>query len=112
MKKKAALVLMEQLIMVLVFALASALCLLVFSKSTAISDQTSHRDAAVLIAQNTAELLKSGMDPDAVPHSDDYTVVITPQHTDVPGLAQAEIAVSRENKPLYVLSVGWQEVAP
>lgn len=112
MNRKATLVLMEQLIMVPVFALASALCLLVFSKSTAISDRTAHRDAAVLIAQNTAELLKSGIDPETISHSEDYTVVITPQNTDIPGLAQAEILVSHQDQPLYTLTVGWQEVAP
>jgi hypothetical protein len=50
---------MEQLVMVLVFALAAALCVQVF----VLSDQTSRRyearDRAVLEAQNAAELLKS-----------------------------------------------------
>ena len=110
MKQKASLALMEQLIMVLVFALASALCLLVFSKSAVISDRTTHRDTAVLIAQNTAELLKSGMNPDAIPHSPEYTVVITPRNTDIPGLEKAEITVSHKDEPLCVLTVGWQEV--
>ena len=58
MRSKAPLVLMEQLVMVLVFALAAALCVQVF----VLSDQTSRsheaRDRAVVAAQNAAENLK------------------------------------------------------
>ena len=58
MRSKAPLVLMEQLVMVLVFALAAALCVQVF----VLSDQTSRsyeaRDRAVVAAQNAAEQLK------------------------------------------------------
>ena len=60
MRNKAPLAMMEQLVMVLVFALAAALCIQVF----AFSDQTSRfneaRDRAVLEAQNAAEAFKSG----------------------------------------------------
>lgn len=62
MRSKTPLAMMEQLVMVLVFALAAALCLQVF----VFSDQTSRfneaRDHAVLEAQNAAEALKSGND--------------------------------------------------
>ena len=58
MRSKAPLVLMEQLVMVLVFALAAALCVQVF----VLSDQTSRnyaaRDRAAVAAQNAAEQLK------------------------------------------------------
>lgn len=59
MRSKSPLALMEQLVMVLVFALAAALCLQVF----AFSDQTSERnetiDRAVMECQNVAETLKA-----------------------------------------------------
>ena len=58
MRSKTPLALMEQLVMVLVFALAAAVCLQIF----AFSNQRSRRNEAVseaaLLAQNTAEKLK------------------------------------------------------
>lgn len=59
MKSKAPLALMEQLIMVLVFALAAALCVQVFVLSDRMSRQNEARDRAVVEAQNAAETLKS-----------------------------------------------------
>lgn len=59
MRSKAPLAMMEQLVMVLVFALAAALCLQVFVLSDKISRRNEARDRAVLEAQNTAEALKS-----------------------------------------------------
>lgn len=58
MKSKAPLALMEQLVMVLVFALAAALCVQAFFESDRMSRQGEVRDRAVLLAQNTAEYLK------------------------------------------------------
>lgn len=110
MKSRASLVLMEQLIMVLVFALAAALCLQVFVKADAISQQTARRDEAVVIAQNTAELLKAGRDPEEFPGPEGYTVEIREEATDIPGLVQAQITVSCEGEALFSLTTGWQEV--
>lgn len=59
MRSKAPLAMMEQLVMVLVFALAAALCLQVFVLSDKTSRRNEARDRAVLEAQNTAEELKS-----------------------------------------------------
>lgn len=58
MKSKAPLALMEQLVMVLAFALAAALCVQAFFASDRMSRQGEARDRAVLLAQNTAEYLK------------------------------------------------------
>ena len=55
MKSKAPLSLMEQLIMLLVFALAAALCLQVFVLSAQISRRCKATDHAVTAAQNAAE---------------------------------------------------------
>ena len=59
MRSKSPLALMEQLVMVLVFALAAALCLRAF----VLADQTSRHhadvDRAVLLCQNAAETLKA-----------------------------------------------------
>ncbi len=59
MKSKAPLLLMEQMIMVLVFALAAALCLQAFVKSDASSRRVESRDMAVHLVQNVAETARS-----------------------------------------------------
>ncbi len=59
MKSKAPLVLMEQMVMLLVFALASALCLQAFVKSDDLSQRSAARDRAAVEAQNAAETLRS-----------------------------------------------------
>ena len=55
MKSKAPLLLMEQMIMLLVFALAAALCLQAFVQSDARSRRIQERDQAVNLVQNVAE---------------------------------------------------------
>lgn len=59
-RSKTPLALMEQLVMVLVFALAAALCVQVFVLSDQTSRRSGERDRALLEAQNAAEALKSG----------------------------------------------------
>jgi len=58
MKNKTPLVIMEQTIMILVFALAAAVCMRVFVYSDKLSHQNEQRDNAIIMAQNTAEMLK------------------------------------------------------
>ena len=58
MRSKAPLALMEQLIMVLVFALAAALCLQMFALSDRISREKEAQDRLVILVQNAAELVK------------------------------------------------------
>ena len=58
-RSKAPLALMGQLLMVLFFALAAAICLQAFAKSEVISQNSADRDAASLLAQNAAETLKN-----------------------------------------------------
>ena len=59
MKNKAPLILIEQTVMVLVFALAAALCLQAFVWADRTSRHNADRDAAVLHARSAAEVLKS-----------------------------------------------------
>lgn len=58
MKSKAPLALMEQMVMLLVFALAAALCLQAFVKSDQISLKSQTRSNAAFAAQNTAEVIR------------------------------------------------------
>lgn len=60
MKNRATLVLMEQLIMILVFALAGVLCLRAFLWGRTVSQDTAQRDMALLRAQNAAQIVKAG----------------------------------------------------
>lgn len=111
MKNKASLTLMELLIMVLVFALAAALCLRCFVKAAEISVQTARQDEAVRIAQNAAELLKAGKEPDKIADSSEFTLQIQEVDADLSGFRQAEILVFFDEALLFSLTTGWQEVA-
>lgn len=115
MKSKASLFLMEQLVMVLVFALAAALCLGVFVRANEISSETARRDEAVIIAQNAAQMLKVTGDPELTRQrvdSGEFMLEIQKENYEVPGLCQAKIVVLYENREVFSLRTGWQEVAP
>ena len=115
MKQKTSLLLMEQLVMILVFALAAALCLQIFAKADAISQETARRDRAVVLARNAAELLKATDGNEAAAEglsTEGYRVEVARQPSSQPGLACAEIIVFFENKVLFSLETGWQEVLP
>lgn len=138
MKNKAPLALMEQMVMLLVFALAAALCLQVFVLSDWISLCCEARDHAVTAVQNTAEILKSyagdteaceallggtgddslwqiGYDSDwrqVPPEQAEYQILVTPVQTDSPLLGAAAVsAQTAEGDLLFQVTVSWQEVA-
>lgn len=139
MKHKAPLVLMEQVIMILVFALAAALCLQVFALSDRLSRRNEVIDRAVLLCQNTAEALKASggdlsgaaADPGAtrspegwyICYGEDWSITCDPsrcayrlevqtQPAAVSGLCRAEIRFTDAvtGEELYSLPVAWQEV--
>lgn len=58
MRSKAPLAMMEQMVMLLVFALAAALCLQAFVKSDQISKRGEDRDRAAVLCQNAAEAIR------------------------------------------------------
>lgn len=103
--------------MVLVFALAAALCLGIFVKADRISRETASRDEAVLIAQNAAELLKATAG-DAertlavlTPMAGAYRLEIEKTDSEIKLLGNAEIRVYLEETLLFILRTGWQEDA-
>ena len=113
MKDKAPLPIMEQLVMILVFALAAALCLEVFAKAEVLSTETLRRDQGVVLARNAAELLKSGREEAAEAlGGEGYRVEVVPRDSGQPGLAQAEIRVFFEEDLVFSLDAGWQEELP
>ena len=138
MKHKAPLALMEQLIMLLVFALAAALCLQIYALSGKISRRCEAQGHAVTNVQNVAEAMKayrgdlsrysafSGnadkTEPMYLGYDENweettleqaaYRIVVTPQATRIPGLGQAEISARTEkDDELFCVTVCWQEVA-
>ena len=137
MKSKAPLALMEQAIMLCVFALAAVLCLQAFLWADRQSDFCADRDRATVQAQNTAEVVKHtrGDLSDAARlyggQADDtgWTVFydenwqqtdaesghrlhVTPEHTAIPLLGRAVVEVTRaDGSPLALLNVQWQEVS-
>lgn len=58
MRSKAPLLLMEQMVMLLVFALAAAICLQAFVKSDGLSGASEDRDRAVTLCQTAAETVR------------------------------------------------------
>lgn len=110
MKSKVSLQLMEQLIMILVFAVAAALCLQVFAKSAEIARKTVCQDEAVQIARNGAELWKQGEVPAS--GNEHFDLVITDMKTGIPGYQEARITVACECGICFELTAGRQEVAP
>lgn len=139
MKSKAPLALMEQLVMLLVFALAAALCLQAFVLSDQMSGRCEERDRAVTAVQNAAETLKScGGDLDAgvrilggtsaggqwqigydagwkqtAVDQAAYQVLVVLKPTEEPLLGSAEVlAQTVEGRQLFQLAVSWQEVEP
>lgn len=108
MKHKAFLILLEQLIMLLVFALACAACLGIFARAHIIRRDTALRDQAVLLAQNTAERLKAGQE---LPDAGALTLSVTDTPSP-PGLDTVRIEVFYEGRLLFTLDTGWQEGVP
>ena len=107
MNRRSALLLMELLVMVLVFSLAAAACLGIFAEARLMARETARLDAAVLLARNTAELLKAGR---PIPTSDALEVRELP--TDIPGWKTVRITVVHEKTPVFSLDTGWQEAIP
>lgn len=138
MRSKAPLALMEQLIMVLVFALAAALCLQAFVRADTLSREHEQLDEAVRLAQNTAEVCKvcrgNGDElttrlggqleqglwyawfDETLTLTDDpsqaaYMVDISPQPSQVEGLGSAVVSVflSDGQEAIFTLPLAWQE---
>jgi hypothetical protein len=138
MKSKAPLALMEQLVMVLVVALAAALCLQAFTLADQISRRNAEQGRALTQAQNAVEMLKNvhgdfeeaarlyggtwnglmwgwsldedwGIADGTVPLA--YHVLVTPTDSAVPLLGTADVSVyTADGEQLCSLPAAWQEV--
>ena len=134
MKAKAPLAMMEQIIMVLVFALAAAICLRAFVWAGDLSRQTDAESQALLRAESAAEVLKSchgdyaaavsllggtwqggswqiSYDENWEPGGDAYRLILEPEEDKQDNLGAARVTVSdRKSRELAAFVVGWQEV--
>ena len=132
MRSKAPLVIIEQAIMLLVFALAAVLCLRVFIGADARSAESTRRDQALVQAQSAAEVLKScsgdfaaaaeywggnwdgatwtiRFDSDwrQVQTECAYLLRVSPLASDLPYLGLARVEVFREETLLAALETAW-----
>lgn len=137
MKNKGALVLIEQAVMLLVFALAAVLCLRAFVWADTTSKEITARDGALIQAQNAAEVLKSCAGDgeiaaqlyggawdgqvwtvhynghwEQVEKSNEYLLVGIPIHAAQEGIGTAIVRVFRGEDCLvrWENHVAWQEV--
>lgn len=138
MKNRATLVLMEQLVMLLVFALAAAACLGIFAGAHRISRSTRHQDAAVVLVRRGAETLKANhgdwdsvardlgaktengqltirYDAQLQPAEDGcYWLFLQQEPAPLDNLGQAKVWVVHEDAfdtVLFSVTVAWQEVS-
>ena len=138
MRNKAPLALMEQTVMLLVFALSAALCLRAFAWADRISRENAARDEAVFRAQNAAQILKScggdylaaanlgggswngemwhicyGSDWNETAGEVSYRLEVLPVTKRIEHLGEAAVRVcDAGGRELVKLNVSWQEVEP
>ena len=123
MKDKTPLLLIEQLIMILVFALTAALCLRGFAYADGLSQKIYQQEQAAILAQSAAETLKAekeirqevsfydaSLEPVAEEEVWTYRLQVSREAEDIPGFGSAKIRVDSANaEELMALTVGWQE---
>ena len=139
MKNRTTFFFVEQLVMLLVFAMAAAVCIGIFSASSRIRQKALDQDRAVFLTQTAAELLKScsgdldaleeitggtcdvnrltvfcshtlQQDPDGI-----YQLVIQKISGENTMVGTAAITVARKEEPdriLFSVETAWQEVSP
>ena len=127
MKNKTFLPMLEQMIMILIFALAAAFCLQGFAAASRISKRQAVLTEAVVTVQNTAEILKSSQGDFELASellggivtteglqipTDDYVVTACTAAEEYDLLSSAKIEVMYNTKILYELTITWQEVLP
>lgn len=125
MRSRAPLSLMEQLVMLGVFALAAALCLQAFVRSDALSRERQARDRAAVVCQNAAEVICHTGRPESVRgqwYDEDwapvpegggaYLLEVRELESETAGLGRAAVTVTeRDGGMLFELKIAWQEEA-
>lgn len=134
MAKKTVLSLIEQTVMICVFAVAAALCLSVFVYARELSEKNGIRDFAVREVSNAAQIMRScsgdlekasvlldagecpegiaaGYDADfcRVDSDPEFVLRVVPVKTENKNLGSAEITFDRASETVYSLNICWQE---
>ena len=117
MKHRPSLALLEQTVMLLVFAVAAVVCLQAFAWSGRTSADMARQDQALILAQNAAETLKHTQNPgetariyeiQAKNHGWTLQITATDSGTDL--LSAAVVELWDGERCLAQLPVAWQEV--
>lgn len=141
MKSKAPLMLMEQMVLILVFAFAAVVCLQIFVKSDEISLQSKKRDSAVILVQSAAEEIKAAggdfllaaermgaaQDKDGtlylsydencvltdIDENRAYSVCANELDSGIYGLGKARVCAkdSKNGEELFAVEIMWQEAS-
>lgn len=126
MTDKAPLALLEQILMLLIFALAAVLCLQAFLRSDTASREIALRDEAMLCTQSAAEVVKAcrgdlhdaaailgGTVEGSVWRAEYERMTLTATVEVSSGyLGQAQLTATSGGRTLLTLPVAWQEVTP
>ena len=124
MKSKSPLIMLEQLLMLLVFALAAALCLQAFTLADSLSKGAGQQDSAILEVQKAAETIKyCGGDMEQAAEmldgqwndnllqviSDDCIIYAEKQDSGMALMGSARLwAEDDKGQELFAISVAWQ----
>lgn len=115
MKSKTTLSLIEEVIMVLVFAIATAVCLRIFVHSNSLAASHEMKDAAVSEVRNAVEVLKQthGDCEKAREYADasgPFVLYIDELDSGSEYLGKARVYVTSGTEEIYSLVASWQEV--
>jgi len=127
MKNKAPLALIEQVIMLLVLAVAATVCLQVFAQAHHKAHHNTLQDQSLQQLENTAQVLKhtkgdldrlclelggSHTDGQWILDTEAYTLTAVLIEDNTPLLGTAELSAVTQEGVISSLSVSWQEVSP
>lgn len=124
MKNKANLAIMEQVIMLLVLAVAAAICIQVFIQAHLTEKKNHLQDLAIENVQNVSEILKSTGNLEQTAQKtggyiengvltvqlDGFTVTATPIQSENPLLGRVKVVARDGESIIAELDVCWQEV--
>lgn len=108
--KRSSLLLLELLLMILLFALCSVICVSILAKSWAISQESERLTTAVYLAESAASYVQGNRE-DFTEQDGAYRVSLSHEVASN-GLASTLICVSYEGELVYSLTVSCQKGVP
>lgn len=126
MNRRRTLTLIEIAVMLLIFALAAALCMDCFAGTERKARESICRDRAIMEVQNAAEVLRhcgGNFEAAADRHGGtwdgkrwtldfgEYQILVQPENTQIPYLGGARLEAVYGKQVLFAMDLRWQEVA-